>query len=165
MAEGNEEFTFFWRDNSPFSQWHKSIFTLDDKTFICAEQYMMYAKAVLFNDMEIAEKILQTKDPRRQKQLGRQVKNFDRDKWNEKCKEIVKKGNTAKFSQNEKMKEKLLATKGTVLVEASPYDRIWGIGLDENDPRAKDKTKWQGTNWLGYILTEVRNDLLQSSND
>ena len=159
MAKANEEFTYFWGSESPFSQWHKSIFTLDGITFNCAEQYMMYQKAVVFDDQNMATKILHTKDPGMQKKLGRQVQNFDVEVWNEKCRDIVKKGNKAKFSQNPELKKKLLATGDTVLVEASPNDRIWGIGLSEHDPRAKDKSNWQGTNWLGYALTEVKNEL------
>ncbi|OJJ20387.1 GTP cyclohydrolase [marine bacterium AO1-C] len=155
-----ENFTFFWETRSPFSQWHPSDFTLDNITFNCAEQYMMYKKATLFEDEQIAEQILLTKKPRDQKELGRRVRNFDSETWNNHCKQIVYEANHAKFTQNEVLKEALLATVGTELVEASPYDKIWGIGLTADDPAAQDRSKWQGTNWLGEILTQVRDDIL-----
>ena len=155
-----EKFTFFWETRSPFSQWHPSDFTLEGIQFNCAEQYMMYKKAQLFEDKQIAEQILLTKKPRDQKALGRRVRNFDSDTWNNHCKQIVYEANHAKFTQNEALKEALLATTGTELVEASPYDKIWGIGLTAEDPDAQDRSKWQGTNWLGEILTQVREDIL-----
>ncbi len=149
-----EQFTFFW--NGPFSQWHPSVFIVNDITFNCAEQYMMYEKGMLFEDYDTAVKILETDDPRKQKSLGRTVNDFDPSQWNEVARDIVFAGNVAKFTQNSDLKEMLLQTKGTTLVEASPYDKIWGIGLKENDPRALSRETWQGTNWLGEVLTEVR---------
>ena len=155
-----ESFTFFWETRSPFSQWHPSDFTLEGIQFNCAEQYMMYKKARLFEDSQIAEQVLLTKKPRDQKALGRRVRNFDTTTWNNHCKQIVYEANHAKFTQNEVLKEALLATVGTELVEASPYDKIWGIGLTADNPDAQDRNKWQGTNWLGEILTQVREDIL-----
>lgn len=156
-----EEFTFFWETRSPFSQWHPSDFTLEGKDFNCAEQYMMYKKAMLFNDDQIAEQILLTKKPRDQKALGRKVRNFDADTWNKHCKQIVYEANEAKFTQNDDLKDALLATAGTTLVEASPYDKIWGIGLTADQPEAQDRSTWQGTNWLGEILTELRENIMK----
>ncbi|WCN36333.1 NADAR family protein [Aneurinibacillus uraniidurans] len=156
-----EKFTFFWRSKSPFSQWYPGTFCVNNIVFNCAEQYMMYQKAKLFNDETIAQKILQTKSPNEQKKLGRKVKNFDQKKWEQACKQIVYDGSYAKFSQNVELKKKLLATAGTTIVEASPVDRIWGVGLSEDDPRILDRTKWLGTNWLGEILTKVREDLME----
>lgn len=149
-----EQFTFFW--NGPFGQWHLSDFTVNDITFNCAEQYMMYEKAMLFEDYDTAVKILETDDPWEQKALGRTVSDFDPDQWNEVARDIVFAGNVAKFTQNNQLKEVLLKTKGTTLVEASPYDKIWGIGLKQNDPRALNRETWRGSNWLGEVLTEVR---------
>ena len=155
-----EKFTFFWETRSPFSQWHPSDFVVEGITFNCAEQYMMYQKAKLFDDEQIAEQVLLTKKPRDQKALGRRVRNFDTDTWQKHCKKIVYDANQAKFTQNESLKEALLATAGTELVEASPYDKIWGIGLTADDPAAQNRDTWQGTNWLGEVLTQVREDIL-----
>lgn len=153
-----EQFTFFW--NGPFSQWYLSDFTVNDITFNCAEQYMMYEKAMLFEDYDIAVKILETDAPWEQKALGRMVSDFDLDQWNEVARDIVFAGNVAKFTQNNQLKEILLKTKGTTLVEASPHDKIWGIGLKQNDPKALNRETWRGSNWLGEVLTKVRDSNL-----
>lgn len=121
---------------------------------------MMHRKAVLFGDQEMAQKILSTQTPREQKELGRKVRSFDKSLWEAHCKQFVYEGSYAKFTQNPALLEKLLATKGTTLVEASPTDRIWGVGLEEDDPRIKNRTTWRGTNWLGEILTKLREELL-----
>jgi len=152
-----DKFTFFW--NGPFSNWYPSEFNLDGVRFTHMEQYMMWKKAMLFNDGETAMMILSTKVPREQKELGRQVRNFDRDKWNAECKKIVYNGCMAKFKQNRQLMLELLDTGNTELVEASPNDTIWGIGLHQTDPLALDKANWRGTNWLGEILTQVREDI------
>lgn len=154
-----EKFTFFWRTQSPFSQWHPSRFIVGGIEFNCAEQYMMYMKAKLFGDEEMAQKILKAKSPVQQKALGRNVRHFDQEKWESNCRKIVYDGNYAKFTQNEELKQLLVKTKGTTLVEASPTDRIWGVGLAEEDPRIRDRRTWRGKNWLGEIITQVREDL------
>ena len=107
----------------------------------------------------MAAKILASYNPVQQKKLGRQVRNFDEQTWTDQCRTIVKDANRAKFSQYASLLDTLRATKGTILVEASPRDRIWGIGLGVNNPKALRKTKWRGKNWLGYILTELREEL------
>jgi ribA/ribD-fused uncharacterized protein len=155
------EFTFFWKENDKngfLSQWYYSPFQ-DDENIIynCSEQYMMYHKAKLFNDDLIADRILHTGIPYEQKKLGRKIKNFNQKIWDEQCDNIVFTGNLLKFSQNPKLKEMLLNTKDTILVEASPYDNIWGIGLTESDKRASNPNKWLGKNKLGKILINVRN--------
>lgn len=155
-----ERFTFFYRSRNPFSQWYPCRFTVDGIKFNSAEQYMMYGKAKLFGDEDVAAKILETDDPRYQKALGRKVANFDPDVWNREAKEVVYRGNLAKFTQNVALKEHLLATAGTTLVEASPSDMIWGIGMTEDDPDRFDRSKWHGTNWLGEVLTRVREDIM-----
>lgn len=159
MTNKQEQFTFFWKSQSPFSNWYLSDFTLDGITFNCNEQYMMYQKALLFNDQEIADKILKTKSPTRHKQLGRKVKNFDDKIWNKNCQNIVYTGLKAKFSQNDELLKKLKETDGTTLVEASPYDKIWGIGMKMTDKRAQNRSTWLGKNLLGELLTKVREDL------
>jgi hypothetical protein len=161
--EQAEKFTFFW--NGPFSQWEPCKFKFDDVTYNCAEQFMMAMKAKLFDDYDTLERIMTEDSPREQKKLGRQVKGFNAERWNNVAREYVYEGNYAKFTQNPDLLEKLLATKGTILVEASPYDCIWGIGLKETDKAAKDRSKWRGTNWLGEILTGLREDLIDEGYD
>jgi ribA/ribD-fused uncharacterized protein len=158
MIMAQEVFTLFW--NGPFSQWHPSRFVVGGVTFSHAEQFMMYAKAMLFGDREAADRILKAKTPREQKALGRQVKGFDESVWILFREGIVFDGSYAKYSQNAELRDVLLATRGTTLVEASPTDRVWGIGLPEDDPRARDRTQWRGLNLLGEALTRVREVLL-----
>ena len=163
-----EQFTLFW--DGPFSQWTPSVFVIDDVEYSCAEQYMMAEKARLFEDDDILEEIMEAEDPGVQKALGRQVSNFDADIWAEdedngrpRCWNIVWRGNMAKFSQNPHLLKRLLKTEGTTLAEASPYDRIWGIGLGSSDSRAKDRENWNGKNWLGEVVTTVRSFLIADS--
>jgi len=144
-------YTMFFTEASPFSQWYRCVFTAGDHTFRCAEQYMMHGKALLFGDADTAAKILAADHPRAHKALGRKVKPFDDAKWKAGCEAIVRAGNRAKFTQNPALLELLLATRGTTLVEASPYDKIWGIGLAASDPRAQDPAQWKGRNLLGKI--------------
>ncbi len=117
---------------------------------------MMAGKARLFGDDETLERILQSPDPEKAKKLGRQTKNFDPNVWKEHCRQIVTEGNAAKFSQNEDLRAYLLGTEDQVIVEASPHDQIWGIGLKATDEKAKHPDTWQGRNLLGFCLMEVR---------
>ena len=117
---------------------------------------MMYSKATLFHDFASARAILDAGTPREQKILGRKISNFDENQWKLFREGIIFTGNYAKFCQNQKLKKQLLETRGTLLVEASPKDMIWGIGLSEDDPRANDPTQWRGQNLLGNALTRVR---------
>lgn len=148
------DFVFFW--NGPFSQWAKSPFVIDSIVFNTCEQYMMYKKAMLFNDIDIAQEVLKTSDPRKQKSLGRQVKNFDDSEWMKHALAYVIEGNRAKFSQNKHLAQTLSDTKGKVLVEASPYDRRWGIGMMEGDAGIENPANWKGENLLGIAITTVR---------
>lgn len=156
-------FTFFFTEASPFSQWYRCTFEAGGHTFGCAEQYMMHGKALLFGDAEIAAEILAADHPRKHKALGRKVRGFDDAVWKREREGIVLAGNRAKFTQNAALREQLLATRGTTLVEASPYDRIWGIGLRATDPRAQDPKRWRGQNLLGRILTALREELLAAA--
>jgi len=153
-----ERFTFFW--SGPFSQWHKSPFTLDGTIYNTAEQYMMAEKARLFGDEEMRDRILATSDPREQKALGRRVRGFDEARWNAAARDIVYRGNRAKFTTHRDLLATLFDTAGTMLVEASPLDTIWGIGLAADSIDASDPGKWRGTNWLGEVLTRLRDTLL-----
>ena len=159
-----EAFTFFW--DGPFSQWYPCTFRLEGVNYNCAEQYMMAEKARYFADEEALTAILRTSHPREQKEIGRSIRGFETSEWehlegNEHpfCWNVVYRGNVAKFSQNQKLLSKLQTTQGTTLVEASPVDSIWGIGLASDDPRAYDRSSWQGRNWLGEVLTAVRDEL------
>lgn len=154
----NNKYTFFW--GGPLSQWHPCSFILNDFQFNCAEQYMMFAKAQLFGDVETRNKIMKATHPKEQKQLGRTVKSFKKDEWDAVAKKVVYEGNVAKFGQNPELKKYLLSTAPTLLVEASPYDCIWGIGIGVNDSRRFDESKWRGTNWLGQVLTNLRAEFL-----
>lgn len=154
----NNNYTFFWKTDSVFSNWHPSVFTHEGITFNCSEQFMMYHKAKLFNDTEIMKKIMQTNSPKKQKELGRQVRNFNSEEWSKKCINIMKSGLKNKFQQNPEMLKKLFDTGNSIIVEASPFDRIWGIGYDSDN--AIDNINNWGQNLLGKLLTDLRNDLL-----
>jgi len=155
-----EKFTFFFTEKSPFSQWHRCAFEIDGIHFNCAEQYMMYGKAKLFEDENVKGAILAAEHPRDQKKLGRAVTPFDADIWNQNADQIVYDASFAKFTQNPHLKEQLLATQGSTMVEASPFDRIWGIGLSAKNPKAQNRATWRGRNRLGEILTKVREDII-----
>lgn len=148
--------TLFFGAEDPLSNWHRCRFEFRGRQFTCVEQFMMYAKAMLFDDCQVAEAILVAPDPRAQKKLGREVKGFDESVWVEKRESIVTVGCREKFRQNPALATVLLATGDTVLVEASPYDCIWGVGLAWNDPRILDQRRWLGTNLLGKALMKVR---------
>lgn len=162
---GRDRFLFFWKHDTEdfyacFSQWYPSDFVVDGVHYNCAEQYMMAEKARIFCDEKTREKILCTADPERIKKLGREVKNFNAERWDNLSEEVVLKGNLHKYGQNKDIMNILLDTGHKIFVEASPYDRIWGIGMTADVayrhgcPRA-----WKGLNKLGFILTEVRDIL------
>jgi len=147
----------FWV--GPMSQWHPSSFTVDGVKYLTAEHWMMAGKARMFNDAMSEQQILMAKTPKEAKAIGRSVRGFDKDTWEENCFDLVVRGNIEKFSQSPRLMEDLLSTEDVVLVEASPYDRIWGIGLSEKAPEAKDPFRWRGTNYLGFALMEARAQL------
>ncbi|MFT5686940.1 MAG: ribA/ribD-fused uncharacterized protein [Myxococcota bacterium] len=153
------QFVFFWKPPTIFGQWTWSEFVVDGVEYTCTEQFMMAEKARLFGDAEIRQQILDTESPRSHKSLGRKVRGFSDKRWKKNREEIVYQGNLAKFSQNPDMLQQLLETGDRILVEASPLDRIWGIGLRGDDPRASDRKQWQGLNLLGKALMRVRRDL------
>lgn len=154
------------------SNWYRAEFDADTlidgkvvrNHFYNSEQYFMYMKAIIFGDKEIAEKILKTKDPKKAKELGRIVKNYDDKVWNDIRYKIMVDANKAKYGQNQELKE-LLTSKdfdGKGMVESSPKDKIWGTGFAENHPYADDETKWPGQNLLGKALNETRKWLLEN---
>ncbi len=158
------KFIFFWKETEfpygIFSQWAISKFEVNGKVYSCAEQYMMAEKARLFQDKEIEEQIMSATTPNQFKNLGRKVKNFNQEIWDQKAYDIVVRGNYEKFRQNEHLLKALKSTQSKVLVEASPYDKIWGIGMESNDLRAKCPEHWDGQNLLGKALMDVRNEFL-----
>lgn len=169
FAQGNtKEMCHFWGHHpskngkitkSCFSQWWKQGFRARSHTFLYAEQYMMASKARLFGDDEILKQILACDNPKQIKDLGRKVRGFDEEVWNKFKYAIVLLGNWHKFNQNIELKDFLLSTGDKILVEASPYDIIWGIGLAENCAEAQDPMLWHGQNLLGFALMEVRDEL------
>jgi ribA/ribD-fused uncharacterized protein len=163
LERPTQGFHFFWETTSPFSQWHRCAFTAFGLSFNTAEQYMMHQKALLFGDADIAAQILQTTNPRAQKGLGRQIKGFEEGVWKANCRRIVYAANAHKFRQNPGLRQALMATDGQLLVEAAPDDAIWGIGLSADDPRAQDPATWLGTNWLGAMLTLLREDFRRNA--
>lgn len=123
---------------------------------------MMWRKAVLFGDSETAERILTADHPREAKTLGRQVADFDQKSWESVCFDIVVTGNLAKFSQNAQLRDYLSSTGDQTLAEASPVDRVWGIGLAIDDERVRNPSQWRGLNLLGFAVMEVRTMLMNS---
>lgn len=148
---------FFW--SGPFSQWQACTIALDGLSFTCAEQAMMHAKALLFGDAGVAEEILAAKEPGKQKALGREVKGFDETVWDAHKEAIVTRINLEKFRQNKGLRRKLFQTLPLPMVEASPLDIIWGIGLDADHARVTPPEDWPGQNLLGRILTRVRDQI------
>jgi ribA/ribD-fused uncharacterized protein len=162
----SNDYTFFYGHTAGkkfacFSNWYPSRFEKDGLQFENTEQYLMYHKALLMEDEQMAKRILQTGDPKSVKALGRKVRNWDESKWVANRERIMYDGCLAKFSNpdNLEMKNDLLSTQGTHLVEASPYDKIWGIGLRATDEKSKNPNTWKGLNLLGKTLDKVRESL------
>ena len=167
------KYYFFW--GGIYSNWYKCPINIDKmhleklniefgtlgRKFNCSEQAMMFFKALLFEDYESCEKIIKSKDPREQKALGTKVKNFNLEIWDLAKFEIVKNINFHKFDQNDSLKKQLLEEDCELFVEASPYDRIWGIGYTEDNAMG-NQVNW-GENLLGKILTEIRSEFPSSS--
>ncbi|MEV6847814.1 NADAR family protein [Actinoplanes sp. NPDC051411] len=165
---GPVKYLFFWGHRPQpdgrlgrgcLSQWWPAEFTIDAVRFRTAEHYMMWRKATLFGDTAMAERILEAEHPRDAKMLGRGVAGFDDRKWVAERFEIVVTGSVAKFGQSDDLRAWLVGTGDRVLVEASPTDRVWGIGLAASDERASDPVRWRGLNLLGFALMRAREQL------
>lgn len=168
MQERNGKLYFFW-EHQPgkegiigkecLSPWYQEEFFVGHVAYFCMEQYLMSKKARLFEDPETEEKIMQSADPSEIKQLGRMVKGFDEDVWKRFRVPIAMTGNYYKFSQLKDARSYLLGTGDSLLAEASPYDDIWGIGLDQAQAAGVDMSGWRGENLLGFALMEVREEI------
>jgi ribA/ribD-fused uncharacterized protein len=168
LAQGEAlEYLLFWGHTGKanvttaacFSQWWLQSFVVEGLVYPTAEHWMMAQKAVLFNDNAVLEQILACEKPADVKALGRKVANFDPEIWDQNCFEIVVTGNLHKFSQHPDLKAFLLKTNPKIIVEASPFDAIWGIGMGETHVDARNPHLWRGTNLLGFALMEVRDKL------
>jgi len=146
---------YFW--NGIFSNFHSVEFEYKDHIFQNTEQAFMWEKAMYFNDMVMANKILNTPIPGKAKALGRKVKNFDDKKWTLISYQIMCNVNRAKYGQHSDLQKVLLSTGSKIIVEASPYDKIWGVGLHWSDDKLLNESNWDGLNLLGKCLMEVRN--------
>lgn len=162
------KYVFFWGHQPPagggvsascFSQWWPSPFTVDGVQYATAEHWMMAGKARLFGDAEAEQAVLAASHPKQAKDAGRLVGGFDEERWAEHRFELVVTGSVHKFGQDPQLRDYLLGTGDRVLVEASPLDRIWGIGLAATDEQAQDPARWQGLNLLGFALMEARRRL------
>jgi hypothetical protein len=141
------------------SQWWPCLFTVDGVAYPSAEHWMMAGKARLFGDNDALDPILAARTPAEAKALGRKISGFEEDLWASRRFSLVVEGNVAKFGQDPALRGFLLATERRVLVEASPHDRVWGIGLTADDERATDPRRWRGENLLGFALMEARQRL------
>ena len=164
------EAVFFWGHHPDkdggvgkecFSQWYMADFYVGHVKYCCMEQYMMSKKALLFGDVETNELIMNAGTQGEIKGLGRKVRNFDEEIWNEFKRLIVLTGNYYKFSQCKKARKFLLSTKDALLVEASPYDTIWGIGMTAQEAARSEVEDWRGSNLLGFALMQVREELVR----
>lgn len=172
VNHGNRvKYILFWGHRKPksgiskscFSQWYESSFVVNGKKYRTAEHFMMAEKARLFGDLKSEEKILDASNPGEAKKLGRNVLGFDEEVWVRNRFQIVVKANIEKFSQNQDLTDFLINTGKRVLVEASPVDKIWGVGLAQDNEAISNPNQWKGLNLLGFALMEARNKLSESS--
>jgi ribA/ribD-fused uncharacterized protein len=163
LENKQRKFTFFWNTKSPLTNWWIEDFVWKDITFNCSEQYMMYRKALMFKDYRIADLIMNTKSPREQKDYGREVTGYIDEQWSEDRLDIVVEGLLCKFQQSASAKQYLIKTRGTYIAEASPYDLVWGIGMEASHPDVEDYGLWRGKNLLGIALMRVRNIIIYNT--
>jgi len=165
------KYLFFWGHQpgkngvsaSCFSQWYEAAFVIQGQRYPTAEHFMMAEKAALFGDMPTRAQVLAAPSPGAAKALGRHVSGFDEQTWIANRFSIVVRANFAKFTQNVELGQFLKQTGSRILVEASPVDKIWGIGLAQDDERATNPNQWDGLNLLGFALMQVRNDFYVDS--
>ena len=156
---------FFWKEEVAepgcLSQFWPAPFVVEGVSYPAAEYWMMAQKARLFGDDEAVDRVLRAKTPYDAKAAGRGVRGFVEERWAAARYGIGVAGNRAKFAQNAELRRYLLSTGAVALVEASPFDRVWGIGLADSDARARSPSRWRGANLLGFALMEVREQLAQ----
>jgi ribA/ribD-fused uncharacterized protein len=159
------KYLFFWGHQpsadgrlgaSVFSQWWPAPFTVEGEQYRSAEHYMMAEKARLFADANTRARILAASTPAEAKKLGRAVQHFDEQVWQNERFAIVVRGSIAKFASDPQLREYLISTSGKVLVEASPLDKIWGIGMGKDHAHAENPLEWRGLNLLGFALMVAR---------
>lgn len=151
------EYIFFFTGREYFSNWYPANFEIDGVLYWCVEQYMMAQKALTFNDIEVYNMIMTSNNQKEIKALGRKIRNYDDDVWSSVREEVVFKGNYAKFTQNFNLLKYIVNTGEKILVEASPYDKIWGIGLSKDSGSILlNPMNWRGRNLLGFTLMRVR---------
>ncbi|VTU42571.1 MULTISPECIES: NADAR family protein [unclassified Variovorax] len=150
------EIVTFWGAQSPLSNWNIGKFTSRGIDFNCSEQLMMYRKAELFGDATSMAAILVEPDPREQKALGRAVSGFVKPIWDAASEAVLFEGLFDKFTQVASAHGVLMASEEKLIIEASPTDRLYGVGLAAYDPRILDTETWRGANRLGYLLMRVR---------
>ncbi|KAH7823109.1 putative NADAR family protein [Monocercomonoides exilis] len=166
-CDKGQEFSyiFFWKESEDpygiFAQWFTSPFVVDSIRYNTAEHWMMAEKARLFNDDVSLQNILKASTPRKAKELGRGVKNFNGTVWEQKKFDIVYQGNLHKFSQHPELKALLMETKSSIIVEASPLDAIWGIKMAASNPKATNPHEWKGENVLGFAIMAVRDTFFE----
>ena len=153
----------FYHENEEygcFSNWYPAVFKYGRETYAHTEQYMMYQKVLMFRKYELADQIMKTTDPYKCKKIaGQRFPEYDDYLWEKTCYHIVKRGVYAKFKQTPEILRILLNTGNAILAECSERDKKWGIGIDISDEKRFDVTQWNGKNYLGRILMEVRDEL------
>lgn len=173
QAGATPQYRFFWGhrpradgclSDACFSQWWPANFTVESVTYSSAEQFMMAEKARVFGDLKQRLEILSASNPDQIKRLGRGVACFDQAEWAKVRFEVVVAASLHKFGQNTDLRAHLLATADAVIVEASPLDEVWGIGLAASDASARDPLAWRGENLLGFALMRAREQLRAAGN-
>ena len=157
----NSNTVAFYGKNSPFSNFHAVSFTVDNAQFNCTEQYYQLKKSEFFSDRQTSQSIMETSNPSEMKRLGAKVKDFNQERWETVCVEMMQVGNLAKFTQNEQMRDKLIATETKTLVESSSIDLFWGSGIGLHQKDTMNREKWTGQNKMGEVLCKVRSDIIQ----
>lgn len=157
-----KDYVFFW--GGPYSNWFPQPFEYLGTTYNCSEQFMMEQKALLFGDREIANLVMEAKHPDQQKRLGRQVKGFDKRVWEGAAVNLMAPALAAKFTSTDWLKKTILGSGNAIIVEASPVDQVWGVGLARNDPAILDEENWRGMNLLGISLMQAR-DIIRARDE
>ena len=155
------DFVFFYGKQNVFSNLHPAVFYIEKRMFNSVEQYYQFHKALTFGDQTATKMIMREDNPYKIKVYGKGVKGFDDNQWLKQCLQVLYNGNKEKYKQNATMRHQLFATRGKLMVEASPYDSKFGVGMSSFNPNIYNQEMWAGANWMGYILTQVREDLLK----